>query len=62
MVTAKYLTKKLIEPLERKRREELEQGVDQGRARERRAWTEWNSRRLEAEANGLPFNEPPPSG
>ena len=102
MVTAKYLTKKLIEPLERKRREELEQrfergraegvaqgvaqgvergraegvaqgraegvaqgvaqGVDQGRARERRAWTEWNRRRLEAEANGLPFNEPPPSG
>lgn len=86
MVTAKYLTKKLIEPLERKRREELEQrfergraegvaqgvergraegvaqGVDQGMERERRAWTEWNSRRLEAEANGLPFNEPPPSG
>ena len=94
MVTAKYLTKKLIEPLERKRREELEQrfergraqgvaqgvaqgraqgvaqgraegvaqGVDQGMERERRAWTEWNRRRLEAEANGLPFNEPPPSG
>ena len=86
MVTAKYLTKKLIEPLERKRREELEQrfergraegvaqgvaqgvergraeGVDQGMERERRAWTEWNSRRMEAEANGLPFNEPPPSG
>ena len=98
MVTAKYLTKKLIEPLERKRREELEQrfergraegvaqgvargraegvaqgraegvaqgvaqGVDQGRERERRAWTEWNRRRLEAEANGLPFDEPPPSG
>ena len=98
MVTAKYLTKKLIEPLERKRREELEQrfergraegreegvaqgvargraegvaqgraegvaqGVGQGAERERRAWTEWNSRRMEAEANGLPFDEPPPSG
>ena len=86
MVTARYLTKKLIEPLDRKREEELEsrfergrsegrsegvaQGVAQGRAegvaqgveRERRAWTHWNSRRLEAEADGLPFNEPPPSG
>ena len=62
MVTAKYLTKKLIEPLERKRREELEQRFERGRERERRAWTEWNSRRLEAEASGLPFDEPPPSG
>ncbi len=74
MVTAKYLTKKLIEPLDRKREEELEsrfergrsegvaQGVAQGAERERRAWTQWNSRRLEAEADGLPFDEPPPSG
>ncbi len=82
MVTAKYLTKKLIEPLDRKREEELERrfkrgreegvaqgvaqgierGVAQGMERERRAWTEWNSRRLEAEADGLPFDEPPPSG
>ena len=66
MVTAKYLTKKLIEPLDRKRKEELERRFERGRSegaeRERRAWTEWNSRRLEAEANGLPFDEPPPSG
>ena len=62
MVTARYLTKKLIEPLDRKREEELERRFAEGMERERRAWTEWNSRRLEAEANGLPFNEPPPSG
>ena len=69
MVTARYLTKKLIEPLERKRREEMErrvregmaQGVAQGAERERRAWTAWNSRRVDAEANGLPFDEPPPA-
>ena len=76
MVTARYLTKKLIEPLERKRREEraamerrmLEsvergraEGVAQGAERERRAWTAWNSRRVDAEANGLPFDEPPPA-
>ena len=78
MVTARYLTKKLIEPLDRKREEEVArriergreegvaqgvaQGMSQGAERERRAWTEWNSRRLEAEAGGLPFDEPPPAG
>ena len=80
MVTARYLTKKLIEPLERKRREEraamerrmlesVERGIAQGRAegvaqgaeRERRAWMAWNSRRVDAEASGLPFDEPPPA-
>ena len=82
MVTARYLTKKLIEPLDRKREEEVERRIERGMSegvalgrsegmsegvalgieRERRAWTQWNSRRLEAEADGLPFNEPPPSG
>ena len=62
MVTARYLTKKLIEPLDRKRKEELESRIAESVKRERRAWTEWNSRRLEAEADGLPFDEPPPAG
>ena len=61
MVTARYLTKKLIEPLERKRREEMERRIREGVAKERRAWTAWNSRRVDAEANGLPFDEPPPA-
>ena len=68
MVTARYLTKKLIEPLERKRREEraamerrILESVAEGVAKERRAWMAWNSRRVDAEANGLPFDEPPPA-
>ena len=97
MVTARYLTKKLIEPLDKKRKEEMdrlirdsraegraegrEEGVEEGRAEGRvegveegraegvaegaerafRAWAEWNDRRMEAEADGLPFDEPPPS-
>ena len=61
MVTARYLTKKLIEPLEKKRREEVERRVREGVEQERRAWTAWNSRRVDAEANGLPFDEPPPA-
>lgn len=39
----------------------IEQGVEQGRAEAYQAIAAWNSRRLEAEAKGIPFNEPPPS-
>ena len=33
----------------------------EGRDEERRMWTDWNTRRLEAEKNGEPFDEPPPA-
>lgn len=36
-------------------------GRKEGRAEERAAWEAWLSRRQEAEANNLPFDEPPPS-
>ena len=36
-------------------------GRAEGEAAERRRWTEWNARRLEAERAGVPFNEPPPA-
>ena len=26
-----------------------------------RVWTEWNTRRMAAEASGIPFHEPPPT-
>lgn len=42
------------------REEGREQGREQGRAETNARWREWNSRRLVAEANGEPFNEPPP--
>ena len=42
------------------------QGLEQGRAEGiRQAYQEiadWNNRRLEAEAKGIPFDEPPPIG
>ena len=53
VVTARYLGNKFIAPLIEKRRAE-------GQAQERRRWTEWNLRRLEAEASGVLFDEPPP--
>ena len=36
------------------------EGVAEGRAEERAEWSAWNSRRMEAERNGAPFDEPPP--
>ena len=76
MVTAKYLTEKFLEPWREKRREEakkameknrakilaegLAEGRAQGEAEERRRWVEWNHRRLEAQEEGVPFDEPPP--
>ena len=68
MVVADYLRKRLIEPLEERRRQEAEQrqrearerGLAQGRAENQAAWEAWNERRMAAEANGEPFDEPPP--
>ena len=39
----------------------IEQGIEQGRAEAYQAITDWNKRRLAAEAEGIPFNEPLPS-
>ena len=39
----------------------METGRSEGEAETHRRWTEWNSRRIEAEGAGAPFDEPPPS-
>ena len=53
MVTKRWLEEKWLNPwLERRKAE--------GVAEERLRWSEWNHRRMEAEAAGVPFNEPPP--
>ena len=36
------------------------EGRAEGEARANRAWREWNRRRINAAANNLPFDEPPP--
>ena len=72
MVVADYLRKRLIEPLEERRRQEAEQrqrearerglaeGRAEGEAQTQAAWEAWNERRMAAEASGEPFDEPPP--
>ncbi len=37
------------------------EGIAEGIAEERELWIAWNNRRLEAEAKGQEFNEPPPT-
>ena len=69
VVTAQYLRRKFLKPLiERQKAEGHAEGRTQGRAEGRvegqteqwRLWTEWNQRRMEAEATGVPFDELPP--
>ncbi len=54
MVTARYLTNKFVEPLIKRHRAE---GMDISH----RKWTDWNNRRMKAEDEGVPFDEPPPA-
>ena len=53
VVTARYLTNKWVKPLQEKFRK-------QGVAKERRYWIDRERRRKEAEAQGIPFDEPYP--
>lgn len=37
------------------------EGIEQGKAEVRQQWMVWNTRRMDAERKGIPFDEPPPS-
>ena len=51
---------KLIERKMRQWREEgIEAGIARDMARKNAEWIDWNKRRLEAERDGVPFDEPP---
>ena len=52
-----FLTQLYKERLKRK----IKEAKAEGKAEERSLWEEWNNRRLEAEAKGDEFNEPPPN-
>ena len=46
---------------QRRFQEGRQEGRQEGIEQERRAWEAWNERRMQAEANGEPFDEAPPS-
>ena len=56
-----YMEEKRQEGREKGREEGRAEGVALGREEANAAWDAWNQRRMEAEANGEPFTEPPPS-
>ena len=58
MVTARYLGNKFVQPLIERHKAE---GREEGETAANRRWTEWNSRRVEAERAGVSFDEPPPA-
>ena len=63
--TDKWIAKKRKEKLEEATAQGLAQGLAQGVAEghseRQKLWQEWNQRRLEHEARGETFDEPPPS-
>ena len=61
MVLARHLEERLERTREVRRAEGRVQGRTEGRVEIQKKWEAWNVRRLEAESNGLPFTEPPPS-
>ena len=54
------LARSLEEWLEKRREKQREADFAAGRAEERAKWREWNNRRIAAEKNNEPFDEPPP--
>ncbi len=59
-----YLTNRFRTDVEKVRAEGIEQGkaegIEQGKVEAYRQWQAWNTRRMDAEAKGQPFDEPPP--
>ena len=61
MVLASYFRDKFLIPQREKYRDQgREQGREQGRKEMAARWLEWNQRRLDAQARGEDFGEPPP--
>ena len=57
----KGVEKGIAEGMEKGIAEGMEKGITEGKVAVYQEVAAWNARRLEAEAKGIPFNEPPPS-
>ncbi len=65
MAIYQYITNRFTLPvierhLAQGREEGREEGIEEGRTEANQKWQAWNQRRMDAAANDLPFNEPPP--
>ena len=61
MVLSRHLEERLEKVREQRREEGRVEGRVQGLAEANSRWEAWNARREAAAAQGIPFNEPPPS-
>ena len=60
LIGGKLIERRISEWWNAGRAEGIDEGVVKGRAEERAEWSAWNSRRVKAERDGVPFDEPPP--
>ena len=65
MVLYYHMMSKLVAPVIKRHEERgaargRAEGLAEGHAESNKKWREWNRRRMDAEARGLPFDEPPP--
>ena len=58
--TLPVIERHLAQGREQGREEGREEGIEEGRAEANQKWQAWNQRRMDAAANDLPFDEPPP--
>lgn len=59
--TAELLAKQREDARQEGREEGRQEGRQEGQSQTQAQWQAWNQRRLDAEANNQPFNEPPPA-
>lgn len=59
--TDKWIAKSRREDLEKAFAKGYAEGLAEARAEIQKPWQAWNARRLEHQAAGKPFHEPPPS-
>ena len=54
-------TSKMLQAREQGLEQGIEQGIEQGREEVYQAWyADWEKRKADAAAKGIPFDEPPP--
>ena len=61
MLAEKYLLRRYQEGHKDGREEGREEGLEEGQRSNQELWEDWNRRRMQAEKNNQPFDEPPPT-
>ena len=60
LIGGKVIERRISEWKNAGRVEGIDEGVVKGMAKKNAEWSAWNNRRVKAERDGVPFDEPPP--